>query len=615
MANNLWIIICSIVMFILQGGFTCYESGLVQSKNVISVAIENIFNLSINILVFSLIGYGIMYSAIPFKTEDFTFFFGQIMYACTSGTIFAAAMSERTKLYSLIVAAALYSAFIYPVIGRLVWGDMFGGTESILNQIGFIDIAGASVVHLSASCVAIAGMSIVGKRKDAITRPSNYPLSVLGVMILWFGWFGFNGASISVDDPRLPFAFINTILSGAAGTIGAAFVNKYFNMQNSYMLSCFDGALSGLVAITAVGAYCDPWSAGSIGLIAGILSHIVATQMDKTSLDDVVHVIPIHFVGSIVGLLSLPAFIIDDKLLASTRLMQAFAQGTGVIVCIVWCFGSAYLMFIVLDKILGLRVSPEEEEKGLNIVEFDDIYTWESYLQKTSYERQIEKKNDLLMKQSELLAQTEKKEREKLARDLHDGVGQTLSAMKVILGMGQMQARSGKADAFIDTAIKAAELADTSTKEMRNVLNNLRPEILNQKGLKAGIRSLIANISSIDNLNCILDIEDPLPEFTETVELNIYRLIQECLTNIVKHANASHVIVQCTNGSTPGFYRFVVSDDGDGFDYNGENLGVGIPSMRDRVAMLNGHFEFNSSAGNGTVVIMEVPTNESITIE
>ncbi|MDY2680186.1 MAG: histidine kinase [Lentihominibacter sp.] len=172
----------------------------------------------------------------------------------------------------------------------------------------------------------------------------------------------------------------------------------------------------------------------------------------------------------------------------------------------------------------------------MNIVEFSDIYSWQNYIEISAYESEINDKNRLLRKQARLLAVTEEQEKNKLARDLHDGVGQSLSALKMILGMGQKQAEKSGASGLAQTAEKASALADLSIKEMRNVLNNLKPQILQRDGLQAGLAEMTGNLDTIGEFDCRLVIEDPIPSFDDAEELNIYRLVQEALNNVVKHA-------------------------------------------------------------------------------
>lgn len=576
--DTLWMLVCACFVFFMQAGFTCYEAGLVQSKNVISVAIENIFNLTISIVLFSLVGFPMMFGETIFSADssaETAFVFLQIMFAAVSVTIFAGALSERTKLAPLLVAGAVSAALIYPLFGRLAWGSHLSGNASWLEKLGFLDFAGASVVHMTAGFVALAGLLAVGSRSRQHTGKSNIPLAVLGVFILWFGWFGFNGGCIRPGDPALSKVFLNTCMGAAYGTLGALCSNLLLKRNGGYLISLFNGVLSGLVSITALSAYCSFWAAMIVGFIAGILA--------------------------------LPFCVPVSALPTDSRLEQFGVQIIGACICFAASFGISFIVFLLMKHTTGLRVTKEEEKKGLNIVEFSDIYSWQNYIETSSYEQEIQEKNDLLRKQTRLLAVTEEQEKKRLAKDLHDGVGQSLSALKVILGMGKMQAKKSENPSLQKTAEKAADLADLSLKEMRNVLNNLKPEALEKGGLKAGLSAMTENLDQIDDFTCRLNLIDPLPDFDETVELNLYRLVQESLTNVVKHAQAKEAVVTGQSSQWIGFYTIRIKDNGIGFNPESEQLGVGIPSMNDRVKMLGGTFHLYSMEGKGTEIIMEVP--------
>lgn len=608
MSDTVWITICSIIIFFLQSGFVCYESGLVQSKNVISVAIENLLSLSVGIVAFAGAGLFIMFGHLPSRNEEYAFFLAQVLFAITSVTIFAGAMSERTKLKSLVIAACVSSLVIYPVFGRLVWFGHFNESEGLLEQLGFMDFAGASVVHMTAGFIALAGIIAVGKRTESRRGYSNIPMAVLGVFILWFGWFGFNGVMLSPEDPRIPLTIINVLLSGCCGVIGALAAGLILKRKGNYFLSSFDGVLSALVAITALSAYVTPAAASLVGLIAGFLAYITTIIMKKAGVDDVVHVIPTHLVGGITGCLC-TAFLAGEEFLnCSSRLHQFGVQLLGVSVNGVWAFLTAYLMFRIISATIGLRVSPQEEKKGLNIVEFDDIYAWENYNITASYENEILEKNRLLRKQARLLAVTEEQEKERLARDIHDGMGQSLSAMKVVAGLTKLQAEAGDTEAAAETAGRTAELARTTISEMRGILNNLRPEALEREGLVSGIQHLVENANAAEKAEFSLTVSDEMPDFDRTVELNLYRAIQECLNNVLKHSEATECSVVFKNNTHRGMYRFTISDNGKGFDPDEiESRGLGLSSMEDRINMLGGFFRIDSIKGKGTQITMEVP--------
>lgn len=393
--DTLWMLVCACFVFFMQAGFTCYEAGLVQSKNVISVAIENIFNLTISIVLFSLVGFPMMFGETIFSADssaETAFVFLQIMFAAVSVTIFAGALSERTKLAPLLVAGAVSAALIYPLFGRLAWGSHLSGNASWLEKLGFLDFAGASVVHMTAGFVALAGLLAVGSRSRQHTGKSNIPLAVLGVFILWFGWFGFNGGCIRPGDSALSKVFLNTCMGAAYGTLGALCSNLLLKRNGGYLISLFNGVLSGLVSITALSAYCSFWAAMLVGFIAGILADLTSVLLEKLHIDDVVNVIPVHLIGGLTGILALPFCIPVSALPTDSRLEQFGVQIIGACICFAASFGISFIVFLLMKHTTGLRVTKEEEEKGLNIVEFSDIYSWQNYIETSSYEQEIQEK-------------------------------------------------------------------------------------------------------------------------------------------------------------------------------------------------------------------------------
>lgn len=628
--DNLWLIICACFVFFMQAGFICYEVGFVQSKNVISVAIENLLTFMITTIVFCLVGFPLMFGETwrgligssfwhfegiaEANPLGYAFVFFELMFAATAVTIFAGSMSERTKLFPLQIAAIISAAVIFPVYGHWVWGGLFLKQHTWLSSMGFIDFAGATVVHTTAGFIALAGLMVVGKRNKPKNGRSNIPFAVLGVFILWFAWFGFNGGSLLAFNDKVGLILLNTNLAAASGMLGALAMNLLLSRNGGYLISIFNGSLGGLVAITAASYYLKPLSALIIGLLSGMIVDLSNYLLDKTGIDDAVGAVPVHLFGGMAGTLLLPFFMKAELLHTGDRLSQFLVQLLGFAVNCCWAFGVAFIMFKLIDKTLGLRVTAEEEEKGLNIVEFSDIYSWEKYMEISSYEREIKDKNDLLRKQARLLSVTEEQEKEKLARDLHDGVGQSLAALKLILGMTKKNLESTKGhpdkDKLLQNTNKAVTLAETSMSEIRNVLNNLRPEPLKENGLTGGLSAMAEGINQMGTLACTLRIIKPIPHFDETVTLNIYRVIQEAITNVVKHANARKVDIIAGAGNRTDVYDFQIVDDGIGFSPDKGVCGVGIPSMADRIRMLGGTFAIDSAAGKGTRIIVEVPTED-----
>jgi len=602
-SSQLWMLFCGTLVFFMQAGFTCYEAGLVRSKNVISVSIENLLTFMITVVMFIFLGFPLMYGENIFtlSPDRYSFLFLQIMFAAVAVTIFAGAMSERSRLSALLAASVVTAGLIYPVFGRWVWDTGAGIGSSWLARIGYLDYAGATVVHSTAGFVTLAGLIVVGGRKDRKAGKSNIPLATLGVFILWFGWLGFNGGSQNAAPGDMGRIFLNTTLAASFGMMGSLITNLLIRRKGRYLISIFNGVLGGLVAITAMSGYCGPTAAIAAGFLAGAAADFSTVLLEKYQIDDVVNAIPAHLVGGIAGALLLP-FLIEEKYLAcGSRIAQLGAQIAGVAVDFAWSFGLALLMFRLIDRTVGIRVSESEEKKGLNIVEFNDLYSWESYMEISSYEEQINEKNRLLTKEAQMVTRTEAEEKEKLARELHDGLGQSLAALRLVLLMGRKE-----------DAGQALKLVDTSIAEMRNVLNDLRPVWLDQ-GLEKALAYMAESLDRLEGFSCTVKVEKPVPLFDETVSLNIYRMVQEALTNVVKHSRASEACIVCgaeKEAETGGSYCIVVSDNGTGFDAGKAEHGLGLDSIAGRAKMIGGTANIVSAAGKGTEVVIKVPVND-----
>jgi len=630
--DHLWVVICACFVFFMQAGFICYEVGFVRPKNVVSVAIENIIAFVVATLAFCTVGFAFMFGQTQggliggsnwllqnLKGDyDYIFVLYELMFAGTAVTIFAGSMSERTKLKALVIAAIVTGTVIYPVFGHWVWGGNYTPQHTFLGNLGFMDFAGATVVHSTAGWVALAGTIVLGPRKgrwDENGKPrrmgrSNIPFAALGTFILWFSWFGFNGGNLFAFSDKVGPILLNTNLAAATGIVGATIVTRILARDQSFMEAVFNGALGGLVAITASSDILTLWQAALVGLITGGATVFGSLLLLKLKIDDAVNAIPIHGIGGACGAILCAVFAAPDKLLLPTRVGQILVQLLGVGVNFVWAFGIGLLMFFLIDKTIGLRVSDEEEEKGLNVVEFSDISTWLEHLKEEHYEQltqdlcsTIQKQNVDLQRQRDLLVATQERERQKIARDLHDGVGQSLIALKINLGLLPLQTTD---DALKSHAGKTIKMVDEAIAEIRNVIGNLEPSAIKKEGLSASIRSLCEKLEKISGICFHCTITDTMPAWNETEELNIFRIVQECLTNIIKHSGATEADVNMLtlNGS-----RFLISviDNGRGFNLQTVGSGFGLTSIRERSAILNAKIAIDSAEGGGTRVILEVP--------
>ncbi len=630
--DQMWAVICALFVFFMQAGFICYEVGFIQPKNVISVAIENIIAFVIATLSFFAVGYAIMFGPTINGLIGSDFWFGnhissgtgyivaffELMFAGTAITIFSGSMSERTKTKALIISAVVVGAVIYPIYGHWVWGSQYLSQSVWLNGLGFIDYAGATVVHGTAGWIALAGIIVVGPRRDRWDEGgkirnlgrSNIPFAALGTFILWFSWFGFNGGSLLEFNGQVGLILMNTNISASAGVLGAVGTVLLFQKNRSTMEAIFGGALGGLVAITACSNLVEPYEAFIIGLISGAIVVLGSVVLEYFKIDDAVGAVPIHAFGGVSGTLLAAVFASPEHLAGGSHLHQLGVQILGVSVNFMWSFGVGFLMFKLIDRFIGMRVTPEEEEIGLNIVEFSDVYSWEQALKEKSYVNlteelyeQIQSQNTVLEKQSQRLIATQEQEREKIARDLHDGVGQLLAAAKIDLGM--LRKRLSE-DGQQEQLTRIIKLMDRTVEEIRTVIFNLKPVQLENQGLLKSVQIITDQLHKISGIEFDYHIASPLPEWGETETLNIFRIIQESLNNVMKHSDASRVdLVFSQTGE--GLYWIVIKDNGKGFERSSNDNGVGMTSMKERMQLLGGRLIFDSAPNKGTHITLEIP--------
>ncbi|MGI0483231.1 ammonium transporter [Geminocystis sp. CENA526] len=393
MTDLQWILICAGLVFLMQPGFMCLESGLTRSKNNINVAVKNLADFGISVALFWMFGYGIMFGfswwgwigADGFfldmgdDADLGAFFLFQAMFCSTATTIVSGAVAERLKFSSYIVASIIISGIIYPFFGHWAWNGLntMENFTGWLGKLGFVDFAGCTVVHSIGAWVAFALLLIIGAREGRFAmngyarkiNGSNIPMSVLGVMLLWIAWFGFNGGSILLFNNHVPRILVNTLMGGVAGMISGCFFGwqKYKIPEVEFLMN---GTIAGLVSITACCHVVSTPQAVIIGAIGAYLMLWAKNQLERYKIDDAVDAVAVHGVAGTWGVLAVALFGNPDLLgTGLTPFQQFWVQLLGILVCFVWGFGVAWLLLNLTNRFFPLRVSLEEENIGLNVSE------------------------------------------------------------------------------------------------------------------------------------------------------------------------------------------------------------------------------------------------------
>jgi len=392
--SMLWTVIAAALVFLMHLGFATLESGLCQKKNTVNILFKNVFIISIGVLTYAFFGFNTHYpgdfngwfswggmigdlnadggntwgyGGLGLAMTGFGDFIFQAMFAATGATIVSGAVAERVKLSSFMVFAVLFVGVAYPVAGSWHWG---GG---VLSELGFKDFAGSTVVHAFGGFGALACVMVLGPRRGKYTENGikpipahNFPLAAIGVFLLMFGWYGFNGGSVlSAEPSALGLVFTTTTLAACAGALGAMFTS-WFALKKPDLSMALNGILAGLVGITANADVVSVGSAIIIGAVAGIIVVFAITFFDKSKIDDPVGAISVHGVCGIWGTLACAIFADFDFMV----------QLKGALLVSVFAFVFAYIVFTVLKAVMGVRVSEEEEERGLDITEHgQEAYT------------------------------------------------------------------------------------------------------------------------------------------------------------------------------------------------------------------------------------------------
>ncbi|MBD0402902.1 ammonium transporter [Flammeovirga sp. EKP202] len=405
--DTLWVLLSAFLVFLMQAGFKTLETGLVQKEHRSSVGSKNLMDLVAGVLGFFLVGFGFMFGKsylgiIGFEPDLFVgqnlhngdltipgivFFLFQLVFAGTALTIVSGAMSGRTGVVPYFIGSLVTAIVIYPVFGHWAWGNLFyNNNMAWLANMGFMDFAGSTVVHTLGACVGLVGMIMVGPRigrfdhegKPKSIKASDYSYSILGVMLLWIGWWGFNGGSTLTFTSDVFEIILNTNVAGASACFSAFFYCYFFQDRGDLIEKMMGGALTGLVAITACCNVVSPMSSLIIGLISGVIHNVGYDLMLKVfKVDDPVGAIPVHGFGGIFGTLCVALFG-KQELLILPRWEQLLIQMIGIEVCITFTVIVSIAMFKLIKMFYGLRVSPEQEIKGMLMgrsmpVEFYDV--------------------------------------------------------------------------------------------------------------------------------------------------------------------------------------------------------------------------------------------------
>ncbi len=392
--NFAWVLICGFLVMSMQAGFALLEAGLTRAKNAANIMMKNMMDFCIGALGYWAVGFALMMGTATgitglilglngfflvgdaYDVSTIEMWFWQMVFCATAATIVSGAMAERTKFSTYCIASLIVTAFIYPIYGHWMWG---GGW---LSQLGALDFAGSGVVHAVGGFIALAGAWLVGPRVGKYTKdgtPRGIPghsitLAILGVFILWFGWFGFNpGSTLAATELRISIIAANTVLAAAAGGI-MAMILTWWKYGKPDVPMAGNGVIAGLVAITAPCAWVNPSASVLIGLIAGALVVASVWFIDwKLRIDDPVGAISVHGVNGIWGILAL-GLLADGTYGEVTGLLYGnadfmVAQIISAVTVFIWAFGMGAIMFYILKKTVGLRVSDKEQIDGLDIGE------------------------------------------------------------------------------------------------------------------------------------------------------------------------------------------------------------------------------------------------------
>jgi len=648
-----WVLICAGLVFLMQAGFTCLESGLTRSKNSINVAIKNITDFGISTILFWAFGFALMFGTshgawigstgffLPLDegTWPTAFFLFQLMFCATAVTIVSGATAERMRFRSYIIISFILSGLIYPIFGHWTWNGSQNGTSSgWLGMLGFVDFAGSTAVHSVGGWVALAALLVIGPREGRFPKVgvhkkihgSNLPFSVLGILLLWLGWFGFNGGSTLAMNDQVAGIVTNTFLAGASGSMATLAIGWLLRRRADVELLIF-GSIAGLVAITAPAHAVNAIWAIAIGGIGGIVMLGVDYLLEYLHIDDAVGAVPVHLGAGVWGTLAVAIF--GETELLNTglnRWAQLLTQVTGIGVCFLWAFGTSYIFFRIINHFFPLRVTPEDEYIGLNVSEHGvttellDMFrimdnqanTGDMSLRVpvepfTEVGQIAEHYNNVMDALQKATAKTvaSLKEKEVLLKEIHHRVKNN---MQVISSLLSLQSRYSKDERYIEM-VKESQIR---IKAMALIHEKLyRSKDLSSIDFKDYIRSLVNDLflsykANTNKIELNVNIENVSLGIEAAIPCGL--IVNELVSNSLKYAFPEGRDGEMRISLRPldeGQYELIVSDNGIGMpkdiDFKkSESLGLRlVTNFTERT--LHGKIELNKHKGTEFQIIFK----------
>ncbi|MCB1199635.1 MAG: ammonium transporter [Leptospiraceae bacterium] len=695
--NALWILICSGLVMTMQAGFLCIEAGLTRAKNSINVAIKNVTDFGITVLIFWAIGFGLMFGKTSFglwgtdkffmdfsqvSLFDASYFIFQMMFCTTASTIVSGVVAERVRFKAYIFNTFIISLLIYPITGHWAWGNHSPEYTGWLKASGFVDFAGSTVVHSVGGWVALALLIIIGPRRGRYPENgaprsvvgSNLPLSMLGGILLWVGWLGFNGGSGLAFNHRVAEILTNTIVASGGG-LCAAIVVGYLIHDFIPPTAPLNGSLGGLVAITAS---CHAVSTGNailIGSIGGVIGVTGVYFLDRLKMDDAVGGIPVHLFAGIWGTIAVALFAdLGDLGIGLSRIDQLLVQLQGIAAIAGYAFLLPLALFFLINRFLPLRISLKSEEMGLNwsehraTTELIDLFNAMDHQKKTGdissnvsvepftevgqiaerYNYVLERIRTTLNENemAKRVIEEKKLEAEKanhaksvfLANMTHE----LRTPMNAILGFTQVLKRD--TDMQPDQRAKLNIIHESGT-HLLALINDVldtakieagKIEIINRnfnfRKMLESVYSLFLPLASEKNLDYQLNIEHNTQEWVSGDEKKIRQMILNLVSNAFKFTVKGSVKISVSTSTIQSLVvaRITVTDTGPGIPkpdhssifetfsqsesgrHSGEGTGLGLSITQKFANLMGGEVTLESEPGKGSSFTIEIKLHTGI---